>query len=129
MLRKAKKSDVSAIYLLIAWGAKNGKVLPRPEKEILGVINFFHVWEEEGKLVGCVSLDIYSKKMAEIRSLIVLPNYQGQGIGRALVSECLKKAKKAGIYEVLSITDKDGFFEKMGFSKCLQGQWPMFIKP
>lgn len=129
MLREAEEKDVEAIFALISWAAKTGKVLPRSKEEIASVINHFFIWQEKNKVVGCCSLDIYSQKMAEIRSLVVLPKYQKNGIGSKLVSECLKRAKRHRIYEVLSVTDKDIFFEKLGFRKCLNNQWPMFIKP
>ncbi len=66
--------------------------------------------------------------MAEIRSLVVLPKFQGKGIGTKLVKACMKKAKKENIYEVLSVTDKVNLFKQLGFQKCLNNQWPMFIR-
>lgn len=128
MLRTAKKTDIETIHVLIEWGAAHGKVLPRPKKEIADVVTCFFIYEVKDKIIGCISLEIYNKKLGEIRSLVVLPNHQRQGIGRRLVEACIQKAKKENIYEVLAVTDKDVFFEKMGFSKVLNNQWPMFIK-
>ncbi len=131
MLRKAKNTieDIDFVFSLISFAAKNGKVLPRSKDEIKKVIKNFYVFETDGKVVGCCSLEIYSPKLAEIRSLVVTPQYQGKSIGRQLVNACVREATEKKIYEVLAITDKDVFFEKMGFSKCLNGQWPMFLKP
>ncbi len=66
--------------------------------------------------VGCCALEVYSKRLAEIRSLAVHPEYQGKGIASALVAACLKEARKKKVYEVLSITSAIAFFEKQGFN-------------
>lgn len=131
MLRKASNAseDIVSIYKLIKYGAENAQVLYRPKMEIEKSIDSFWVWEVGGgKIVACCALDIYSEKLAEIRSLVVCPNFQGQGIGTMLIKACKKKAKRQGIYEVLAVTDRDSLFSKNGFKKCLNGQWPMFIK-
>lgn len=133
MLRKANFKDVGKIEKLINFGAKKGKVLKRDREEIKKVIGSFFVWEDpssagQGEILGCISLEIYSKKLAEIRSLVVSPKYQKKGIGTALIKKCLAKAKKEGIYEVLAVTDKVDLFEQLGFSKQLSNQWPLFIR-
>ena len=128
MIKKAQIKDVKEILSLITYGSELGKVLPRSKKEIASLIETFYIWVEKEKIVGCCSLEIYSKKMAEIRSLVVLPKFQGKGIGTKLVKACMKKAKKENIYEVLSVTDKVNLFKQLGFQKCLNNQWPMFIR-
>ena len=131
MIRKAKNisEDIVSIYKLIKYGADNAQVLYRPKKEIEKSINSFWVWEvSEGKIVACCALDIYNKKLAEVRSLVVAPTYQGKGIATKLIKACKKEAKRQEIYEILAVTEKDSLFEKNGFKKCLNGQWPMFIK-
>ncbi len=128
MIRKANISDLSHIKKLIDLAAKQGKILGRSKEELKGVLDDFFVYVEEGKIIGCVSLEIYSKKLAEIRSLVVDPKYQGKGVGSALIKACIIKAKKLKIYEVLSVTHKDKMFESLGFSKQLKDQWPLFIR-
>lgn len=128
MIRKARNADIDSVYKLIFEAAKIGKILPRSKEELKKVIHHFYVYEMDGIVVGCCALEVYSKKLAEIRSLVVADNYKKQGIGRALVEACLAEAKVKQIFEVLAITDKDAFFEKLGFKKELNGQWPMFLK-
>ncbi|MBI2011676.1 GNAT family N-acetyltransferase [Candidatus Daviesbacteria bacterium] len=128
MLRKAKIEDLDSIYKLISDAAKKGKVLKRPKSEIKQVLSSFYVWVEDKEVAGCVSLEIYNKKLSEVRSLVVLPKYQGMGIGSKLIQACVNEAKAKEIYEVLAVTDKISLFEKMGFSKQLKGQWPLFLR-
>jgi amino-acid N-acetyltransferase len=128
-IRKVKnESDILQIKKLIDWGARNSRILPRTLEEIRETSKYFYVCEENGEIIGCCSLEIYNRKLSEIRSLVVHPKHQNKGIGSKLVKACLKEAKRKKIYEVLAITDKVKFFEKLGFRKCLNNQCPMFIK-
>ncbi len=117
MLRKASNAseDIVSIYKLIKYGAENAQVLYRPKMEIEKSIDSFWVWEVGGgKIVACCALDIYSKKLAEIRSLVVASDFQRKGIGTKLIRKCVKKAKRQGIYEVLAVTDREtAYFLKM----------------
>lgn len=128
MIRKARKIDLDKIIRLISYGAKKGKVLTRSRVDILQNINNFFVCVEKNRVIGCVSLEIYSPKLAEIRSLVVDPKYQRRGVGSLLVKVCLIEAQKAGIFEILAITDKDQFFKGLGFRKSIEEKRPMFLK-
>lgn len=128
MIRKARKSDLSKIIKLLKYGATSGKVLTRSKSDILQNIKNFFVCIEDNEIVGCVSLEVYSPKLAEIRSLVVDPAYQRKGIGSLLVESCLIKARKERIFEILAITDKGQFFTELGFKKSIEEKQPMFIK-
>ncbi|MCR4305835.1 MAG: GNAT family N-acetyltransferase [Candidatus Daviesbacteria bacterium] len=128
MIRKAKKSDLCKILKLLKYGVISGKVLTRSKPDILLSINNFFVYVENNQVVGCVSLEVYSPKLAEIRSLVVDPSYQRKGIGSLLVQACLMEARKQRIFEILAITDKDQFFNGLGFRKSIEEKRPMFLK-
>ena len=67
------------------------------------------------RIVGCCALVVYSKRLAEIRSLAVDKNFRGKGIATKLIDACEKFATKKGVYEILSITGAKELFEKNGF--------------
>ena len=129
MIRKATIQDLNDIYSLIAAGAKDSKVLSRSKEELTPIINNFYVYEKEDFVVGCCSLEIYNRKLAEIRSLVVTPQHRNQGIAKELIRKCMEEAKEKSVYEILVITDKVNLFEKQGFASCLNNQTALFFKP
>lgn len=126
-IREADGGDLAAILALV--NSQHGKVLKRTRKEVRKALRSFYVAELEGKVVGCGALEVYSKKLAEIRSLVVEPAYRKKGIASALVKKLVALAAKKESYEVLAITDRDGIFRRFGFSQQLQGQKALFLRP
>lgn len=108
-IRRATKKDFPAIRRLIAEHPATlmQKHLPKPGE--------FFVATEGDDIVGCCALEVYSKRLAEIRSLAVTKRMQGNGIATALVQRCMQTARKKKIYEVLAISSSDRFFAKYGF--------------
>ncbi len=130
LIRRARLADVSAVCQLVNLYAKHGKLLKRPSAEIKRNISTFFVAQRNGKIVGCVSLDVYSRKLAEIRSLAVSENESGKGIGKLLVSACVKECKARGVMELMAITSREKFFKEMGFDYTLPGERKaVFLKP
>ncbi len=124
MVRKAKVSDAQSIYLLINEYAKEGIVLPKSLNAIYENIRDFWVYEEEGKVLGCVALHVVWEDLAEVRSLAVNKAYRGFGIGRKLVEACLREAEEMGIQRVFSLTYAKDFFERFGFAEIDKGELP-----
>lgn len=108
IIRDAKQSDWHDIKNLIA--LYPDKLL----QDHLPSYNKF-VIAEDGAIVGCCALDVYSKRIAEIRSLAVRWDYQNKGIGGKMIEICLQKAKIKGLYEVITITGEENLFERHGF--------------
>jgi len=82
-----------------------------------------YVAEEDGKLVGNI---VYAKmwkdgKMCDevigFGPLSVLPEKQKQGVGSALVTDTLKRAKELGFKAVL-ITGNPNYYHRFGFSSA-----------
>ena len=119
-IRPALRKDRAAIKKLIA-------AFPRElVQEHLPKTNEFFVADDKGAIVGCCALEIYSKKIAEIRSLAVSDQYQGKGIATKLVNKCVARAKSRGVSQVLAITHNLRFFEKFGFGTFNQEKYATF---
>ncbi|MDQ0189557.1 N-acetyltransferase [Alicyclobacillus cycloheptanicus] len=114
-IRQATVKDVPEMQQLIQHYADMGLMLPRSAKSLYENLQCFVVGTSEGRIVGTAGLHILWQDLAEIRSLAVHPETQGQGLGRRIVQHLLGTAAALGIDQVLSLTYQTGFFAKLGF--------------
>jgi amino-acid N-acetyltransferase len=119
VIRKARESDVPAIKKLV-------RANPRQlVQSYIPATVCFYVAEEEGVVVGCCALEVYSKKIAEIRTLAIKKVFRRQGIATALIKKCVAEARRKGVKEVLAITGAVKLFEKQGFGTFHQEKYAM----
>jgi len=117
-LVKAKLSDIPDMQALVTAEVKEGIILNRTEDEVATNIRSYVLAKDDGKLVGYTALHIHSKRLAEIRSLIVDESYRGQSVGKRMVKFTLEEAKVLGVEEdVLVLTYLPQFFEKLNFNE------------
>ena len=116
MIRRANVKDVKDIQNLVNSHADKGEMLPRSLGDICDNIRDFFVYEENDVIIGCCALHVTWMDLAEIRSLAVADESQGQGIGRELMDSCLEDARKLAIGRTFALTYKPEFFDKMGFT-------------
>jgi len=117
-LVKAQLSDIVAMQVLVSSEVKDGIILNRTDDEVATNIRSYVLAKEEEKIVGYAALHIHSKRLAEIRSLIVDEAYRGQKIGQKLVKFTLDEAKVLGVEEdVLVLTYLPLFFQKLSFKE------------
>ncbi|HIP97039.1 MAG TPA: GNAT family N-acetyltransferase, partial [Anaerolineae bacterium] len=81
-LRKARVGDVPFMADLINGYAAQGEMLPKSLNQIYQSLRDFVVVEEDGQIVGCGALHIVWDDLAEIRSLAVVEERWGNGLGR-----------------------------------------------
>lgn len=124
-IRKAVISDTDEMHRLINMYADEGIMLHRTFQSIYEHLQCFHVAESEGQVVGTVSLHVLDKDLAEVRSLVVSPDFTGRGIGRKLVEATIKDAIQLGIPQVLTLTYQAEFFKRCGFVLIEKKDLPM----
>jgi amino-acid N-acetyltransferase len=114
VIRHAKKSDFDAVKKLV-------ESYPHHLMNEIPSIERFFVAIDNDKIVGCCALDIYSKRIAEVRSLAVDKHYQKLRVGTQLVDRCVAHAKEKEIKEIFVITGRPNLFSELGFG-TFQGE-------
>ncbi|WP_456458075.1 N-acetyltransferase [Nitratifractor sp.] len=115
--RKATLRDIPAMQEIVADEVKRGIILPRTDDEVATNIRSYHLVTVDNTLAGYGALHIHSRRMAEIRSLIVRPEYRGRSLGEGLVSATIEEGRLLGVEEILVLTYLPDFFRKLGFEE------------
>ena len=124
MVRRATAADVDAILAIV--NANTDRLLPRGRSDIEPLLDSFWVAELDGRVVGCCCLEVYSPKIAELRSLAVRAEARGHGLGAALTAAAVAEAERRGIPQVLVVTSNREFFERLNFGPCLNEKYALF---
>ena len=127
VLRGAVLADVPALERLMAPYVETGDLLPRSNYDLCRHIKEWLVAEAAGEIVACGSLKIYSRHLAEVAGLTVHPEWQGAGLGRALLEALVREARSHGLAEVLALTRKPAFFYKLGFAPAEREHFPLKV--
>jgi amino-acid N-acetyltransferase len=86
-----------------------------PNDDIAHHLRHFHVASLDDRVVGAMGLEIY-RPFALVRSLVVLQDLWGQGIGRQLYNRSESYARQQGVVSLYLLTlTAPGFFGKHGF--------------
>ncbi len=112
IIRPAEEGDEQSITKLIAMYPRklvqDPTLRPKTADFMVAVVG--------GNVVGCCALDAYSLELAEIRSLVVHPEFVGKRLSRWLIAGCINRAIESGVSELLAITGAKMLFEEFGFS-------------
>lgn len=116
MIRKAQIYEVPEIRRFLGEFAQDGGILPRTLADLYAQVRDYFVYrEDQGPILGIAALHVCWAGLAEVRSVAVLPECQGQGIGTRLVNACLTEARALGLSEVFCLTLRPEFFQRFGF--------------
>ncbi len=114
-IRPAVEADIEAILTIVNGYAAQNLMLPRTAEQIRRVLRWFLVAEQDGRIVGCGSNVELTPKLTELRSLAVVPELRGSGLGRRLVAALVEKARADGYDQICALTLNEGFFNRCGF--------------
>lgn len=122
LVRPARPEDLLELATVVDHFVRANRLLPRTVDELQNLVPGGFVAVRDDAIVGFAALEVYSPKLAEIRSLAVMDHVQGLGIGRMLVAECVQLAKSKNVLEVMAVTSSEEFFVSCGFDFTLPGE-------
>lgn len=129
MIRKAVLDDVTEIHALLQHYNNKGELLARPLHILYEHLRDFWIFEDPDKksMVGCCALQFCWEDLAEIRSLAVIPEAIGRGVGTALAERVIQEAVYFKIKELFTLTYRQDFFEQFDFKVIDKNDLPIKI--
>jgi amino-acid N-acetyltransferase len=128
-LRPARVTDVAGIVSLVNGYAAEAIMLYRsPESVLVTLHDFVVAVDSSGTVMACGALKEYSPSLAEVASVAVARDAHGLGLGKAIVGEVEKLARKREIDELFALTLTPGFFESAGYVIADRAQYPEKIR-
>lgn len=116
-VRPALPADVHAIRDLVAPYATQRILLAKEMVGYYEAVQEFLVAEiGPSDVVGCGALHVMWQDLAEIRTLAVAPAWRGRGIGHALLSALVERARRLGLSRLFCLTFEVEFFSSHGFA-------------
>jgi amino-acid N-acetyltransferase len=104
VIRPAKTADVKTIRAIVDTYAVERKLLSK----------------SGGEVVGCGALHVLWEDIAEVRTVAVVEQMHGKGVGHLILENILARAKEVGVKKVFCLTFETKFFGSHGF-KEIQG--------
>jgi amino-acid N-acetyltransferase len=120
VIRPAKTSDVKKIRAIVDTYAVERKLLSKETVTLFESVQEFVVAEVDGEVVGCGALHVLWEDIAEVRTVAVVEQMHGKGVGHLILENILDRAKEVGVKKVFCLTFETKFFGSHGF-KEIQG--------
>ena len=120
IIRPARTSDIKAIHTIIDAYVLGRRLLAKETVTLYETVQEFTVAEFDGEVVGCGALHVLWEDLAEIRSVAVLENMRGKGIGNAIIANIVDRARILGVARIFCLTFETDFFGRNGF-KVIEG--------
>jgi len=91
-------------------------------------LNNFILIEDKGKIVGVGGLEIYDD-VGLLRSIVVIPENRGNGIGKKIYLLIEERASSLGVNVLFLLTETaEKYFSNLGFSVKYRNEVPASIK-
>ena len=124
-VREATEADVKKIHELLVIYSKKASVLARSEEDIRFYLGNFLVAEVGGTVRGCAAARDFGNGLLEVRSMVVEPEFQGKGIGRAMIEALIAGLRvKRKQFRLFALTYQVEFFKALGFQVVDRSLFP-----
>ena len=124
-LTKADFDDALALYRDLVGAQPIGgmeafaALLNHPGTQVIGA-------ELDGRIAAMLTLHILpnmtqgGRSYALIENVVTATDHQGQGLGRAVMEDAIRRCDAANVYKIMLLTMQEGgargFYEKLGFT-------------
>lgn len=116
-VRRARTTDVAQIRAIVEAYASDRILLAKEIVTLYEDVPDFRVAvDEHGRVVGCGAVHVMWEDLAEVRTLAVLPEFRGRGIGQRILEELVRTARDLGVVRVVCLTFEVEFFSHHGFA-------------
>jgi N-acetylglutamate synthase-like GNAT family acetyltransferase len=112
-IRPATATDQPAIRAIIRITGINPMRLDWPR---------FLVAEQDGQVIGVGQVKPHGDGSRELASIAVRPEYQGMGIGTAIVQALL--ARETGVIYLFCLSERVSFYQRLGFAVAERSELP-----
>ena len=123
-VRRARSRDIEHVLEVIGTYVTKRVLLPRTRQEILEDIDNWWVGDLNGEVVGCAALRDFGAGLGELRSLSVVAEAHGRGLGESLVHAVVREARRRSITRLFAITRNPGYFARHGFAELAMEDVP-----
>ena len=117
VVRSAKTGDVKKIRKIVDAYTDERRLLFKATVTLFEAVQEFVVAELDGEVVGCGALHVLWEDLAEVRTVAVLEEMHGKGIGNQIMVKILENAKEIGVKKVFCLTFETKFFGAHGFQE------------
>ena len=117
VVRSAKTGDVKKIRKIVDAYTDERRLLFKATVTLFEAVQEFVVAELDGEVVGCGALHVLWEDLAEVRTVAVLEEMHGKGIGNQIMIKILENAKDIGVKKVFCLTFETKFFGAHGFQE------------
>jgi amino-acid N-acetyltransferase len=117
VVRAAKTGDVKKIRKIVDGYTDERRLLFKATVTLFEAVQEFVVAELDGEVVGCGALHVLWEDLAEVRTVAVLEEMHGKGIGNQIMVKILENAKDIGVKKVFCLTFETKFFGAHGFQE------------
>ena len=117
VVRSAKTGDVKKIRKIVDAYTDERRLLFKATVTLFEAVQEFVVAELDGEVVGCGALHVLWEDLAEVRTVAVIEEMHGKGIGNQIMIKILENAKDIGVKKVFCLTFETKFFGSHGFQE------------
>ena len=116
-IRPARTQDIPGIRTLIDTYTLGGRLLNKETVMLYEDVQEFTVAVNGNEVVGCGALHVLWEDLAEVRTVAVVDNLKGQGVGHQILEAIINRARTVGVSRVFCLTFETAFFARHGFEE------------